>query len=398
MSPQETTPGSPEDPLVLWLLPVPDLGGAARHVLDVARAGIPGHRLVVLCPEGEAAQALRGTGAEVRAGGFGTGAGVLSSVRTLRALVARLRPQAVHSHLAYADVVAFLATAPERLVARCLGTQAPLLVTTEHGIAPQDTAYQSSLARGLLMNALHRIRLAQTDATLAVSQSTRTVMGRKWQARGVQVTPNLTDNQRLRSLVAAARVPRPAGATRYLSLARLAPEKRIDLLLEAFAAVAAEDPGARLEIAGTGPEEQSLRRRAQQLGLAERITWSGAVEAAVAYGRSDVVVQLSEWENWSYTLLDAVVLGLPVVATDVGGNAEVLDGEVLALSGDRSEDVRRVSARLLQAREQAGTVVEHGTVQQMTQRIARAYAVAEQARRARSHRHRGQCARRRKRV
>ena len=39
-------------PTALWVVPVPDFGGVARHVVDMARAGLPGFNLVVLAPEG----------------------------------------------------------------------------------------------------------------------------------------------------------------------------------------------------------------------------------------------------------------------------------------------------------------------------------------------------------
>ena len=45
-------PAESRDRIALWCVPVADLGGVARHVLDAARVGIPGWRLVVLCPEG----------------------------------------------------------------------------------------------------------------------------------------------------------------------------------------------------------------------------------------------------------------------------------------------------------------------------------------------------------
>ena len=59
----------------LWVVPVADLGGVARHVLDVARVGIPGWQVTVLCPDGPLAERLRAQGSAVTAGAFGTEAG-----------------------------------------------------------------------------------------------------------------------------------------------------------------------------------------------------------------------------------------------------------------------------------------------------------------------------------
>ena len=62
-------------PLTLWVVPVADLGGVARHVLDVARVGLPGLRLAVLYPEGPLAERLREQGAAVFTGAVGPDAG-----------------------------------------------------------------------------------------------------------------------------------------------------------------------------------------------------------------------------------------------------------------------------------------------------------------------------------
>ena len=108
-------------PTALWVVPVSDLAGVARHVLDVARAGIPGWRLVFLAPPGDLPERLRELGSEVVEGRFGPDHGLRASVTALRDVVRRVRPAVVHSHLAYADIVAALAVpvdaAPESAVA-----------------------------------------------------------------------------------------------------------------------------------------------------------------------------------------------------------------------------------------------------------------------------------------
>ena len=64
----------------LWIVPVPEFGGVARHVLDVARAGLPGYELYVLAPEGALTRSLKELGVKVFADrSFGTEAGFKSS-------------------------------------------------------------------------------------------------------------------------------------------------------------------------------------------------------------------------------------------------------------------------------------------------------------------------------
>ena len=221
-------------PTALWVVPVSELGGVARHVLDVVRAGLPGWRLVVLCPPGRLVDEVRAAGGAAVAVPFGPEHGLTASLRSLRRAIERLRPAVVHSHLSYADIAAALAT--PRDVA---------LVTTEHGIAADDSVYHGSTAKSALMAQVHRARLRRFDAVIAVSEATRHAMAAKWHPRQ-QVR---RDPQRRRP---GAR-PAPADAgLRVLSLARLAPEKRLADLVAAFALVARDHDDATLTLAGRG--------------------------------------------------------------------------------------------------------------------------------------------------
>ncbi len=317
-----TTPA----PLTLWVVPVADLGGVARHVLDVARVGLPGLRLAVLCPEGPLAARLRGQGSAVFTGDVGPDAGLAASVRTLRTAVRTLRPAAVHTHLAYADLAAFAAFGPGRARRRA---GAPALLSTEHGIAPEDALYNANAAVARAKNLAHRARLRGTDLVIAVAQSTADVLRRKWGAGApLTVVRNGVDGPAVRAAAAGQRRA-PGEGLRILSLSRLAPEKNLDRLVAALPALLERDPGARLTLAGTGPLAAALRAQAEDLGVADAVDLPGFVEPWGTMAEHDVLVQLSSWENLSYTLLDAAAAGLPAVATDVGGNGEILPPERL---------------------------------------------------------------------
>ena len=293
-------------PTALWVVPVSDLAGVARHVLDVARSGIPGWRLVFLTPPGLLPQRLREFGAEVHERPFGPDHGLRSSVTVLRDVVRQVQPAVVHSHLSYADIVAALA-APRGV----------RLVTTEHGIARDDVVYHRSSAKARVMAAAHTARMRRFDAAIAVSEATAAAMGDKWHARsGVVVIRNGVDGMP---------TPRPpASGLRILSLARLSPEKHLPELVAAFAHLVRAHPEATLTIAGTGPEEAALRSQIEGLGLSGSVALPGFVEPTAAMAEHDVLAMLSVWENCSYALLDAAAAGLGVVASDVGGNPELL--------------------------------------------------------------------------
>ena len=279
-------------PTALWVVPVSDLAGVARHVLDVARAGLPGWQLSFLTPPGALPERLRDLGTRVVEAPFGPDHGLRASVASLRDAVRRERPAVVHSHLSYADIVAALAVG-----------RGPRLVTTEHGIARDDVVYHRSTGKARLMAAAHTARLRRFDAAIAVSRATADAMRDKWHPRvPVTVVPNGVD--RLPGLASQ----RTTGL-RILSLARLSPEKRLPVLVDGFAELLAFHPGARLTLAGTGPEEAALRAQVERLGLCEAVVMPGFVDPVAAMAEHDVLAMLSVWENCSYALLDAAVRG-----------------------------------------------------------------------------------------
>ncbi|WP_434176440.1 glycosyltransferase family 4 protein [Brachybacterium conglomeratum] len=353
------------DRIALWCVPVADLGGVARHVLDATRAGIPGWRLVVLCPEGPLVAALRGMGAPVVTGPVSPADGTTAAVRTIRRSLQRLRPDLLHTHLAFADLTGVAAVTG----LRSGRGERIRLVSTEHGISGVRGYYQSGDLQARVKAGAHRARLLRTDRVIAVSDSTAAQVAAQWGS-----------GQKLTVIRNGVDAPQPAlqsrAGLRVLSLARLAPEKNIDQLMQAFAHVAREHPEARLTIAGRGPEEGALRTLAYSRHLEDRVDFPGHLDAGEALGAHDVVVQLSAWENLSYTLLDAVAHGLGVVATDVGGNGEIVPERCLVTAEEaRSPEV--VAARILEQGSDLAVrpgPAEHGlTVTEMTAAIADAY-------------------------
>ena len=367
------------EPVVLWVVPVPEFGGVARHVADVAAAGLPGFELAVLAPAGALTERLKQLGVQVIAAEFGPAAGFVASFKALNTAIDELQPVAVHSHLAYADVVAAAvvnAHKAQRLARRAVTV--PQLVTTEHGIAGDDAVYHGTQLKARGRELMHRVRLWGTDRKIAVSDSTAQQMAAKWGARGVETIYNGVDAAAVRSAVERARAFSPGeGGPRVLSLSRLAPEKGLDVLVDAFAQVAADYPQARLELAGIGPLEQQLREQVRHLGLTDRVSFPGFVDPIQAMGRADVLVQLSVWENCSYTLLDTKSAGLSVVVTAVGGNPEIVsDAELVEplTGGERDRQVTEIAEAMAQAwRREPAADFTWMTNAQMSERIARGY-------------------------
>jgi glycosyltransferase involved in cell wall biosynthesis len=116
------------------------------------------------------------------------------------------------------------------------------------------------------------------------------------------------------------------------AVGRLEPQKRFDLLIEAFADVHADWRNTRLAITGDGSLRESLETQARRLGVADACQFLGhRPDIADLHDAFDLFVQSSEYEGTPNAVLEAMAMETPVVATDVGGTNELVRPHTHAL-------------------------------------------------------------------
>ncbi len=137
------------------------------------------------------------------------------------------------------------------------------------------------------------------------------------------------------------RVAVPLGTTVIGCVAALVPGKGQDALIEAVASLAPERPALELRLIGEGSERPALVALAQRLGISERVRFMGALQAPTEVARAlaalDLFVLASHAEGLPTAILEAMAVGVPVLATSVGGVPEIVhDGETgrLVAPGD----------------------------------------------------------------
>ncbi|NOW46698.1 glycosyltransferase involved in cell wall biosynthesis [Novosphingobium sp. SG751A] len=110
-----------------------------------------------------------------------------------------------------------------------------------------------------------------------------------------------------------------ANAPLFLYVGRLAQQKRIDLLIQAFARVSVDLPEARLRLVGAGPMDEVLKVLAENLGVSDKIEYTGALSGEALYSNyldATALILPSSSEPWGLVVNEALHFGCPVIVSD----------------------------------------------------------------------------------
>lgn len=227
-------------------------------------------------------------------------------------LFRKLKPQVIHAHELFSPTTT--AMAGKRLIG------APV-VTTIHSA--------NEIAR-LAKKFMGTPRLAEfrknVDAFIVINREIEAELARVGIPPERRIfIPNGVDTARFTPLCARERRALRAAfgfgdAPVALYTGRLAPEKQLDRLIQIWNQVRAQIPGAQLALVGEGNAETTLKILA-----GDSVKFFGATNDVVPYLRAaDLFVLPSAFEGFSVALLEALAVGLPALATAVGGNVEVI--------------------------------------------------------------------------
>jgi glycosyltransferase involved in cell wall biosynthesis len=294
---------------VVYVIATWGVGGTPRHLMEMLghldrRSFVP----ALYCfntRRGDPGPQMRALGVEFIDGRLRASLGSPALAAVAVRMAAELRRRRVHIVHSYLFDANFVGTIAGRLA------RVPVVLASKRTLE-----CYGELRKRLAARLANHLAMRVTVPAEAVRRHVHAVEGCPLDK--IVVIPNGIDLTRVP-------VALPSGSPVVGTLGRLDSPKGHTDLLEAAPLILQRIPGARLLLVGDGPERAALVRQAQRLGIADRTEIRGMVhEGANVLSEMSVFVLPSHGEGMSNALLEAMAAGLPVVATDVGGNGEVI--------------------------------------------------------------------------
>lgn len=315
-------------PVVAHVVHSLETGGLENGVVNLVNtAGLHFRHIIVCMATAGALRARLNPAVEVVTIGKRSGHDLAAVVRLVRLLRA-IRPAIVHSrNWAALDAIP---------AARLAGVG--VIVHGEHGREATDPEGRSG-RRNRIRRLIHPL---VTQFVTVSSDLERWLIGAvRLPARKVTAIPNGVDLARFGHSdrqEARRSMGLPDGSLVVGTVGRLDPVKDQAGLLRAFADLLPAHPEAWLMVVGTGPCREDLLGLAARLGISDRVRFLGErLDVPLVLAAMDLFVLPSIAEGMSNTLLEAMASSLPVVATRVGGNSELIEEGIngrLVPSGD----------------------------------------------------------------
>jgi glycosyltransferase involved in cell wall biosynthesis len=305
---------------VMHIHKITGIGGSERHLLTLLPAlrerGVDARFLGLDVPGSDAARFYAELGSaevpfeHVRCTRDVNPRMALDVIKAVR----RGRPDLLHTHLVHADIYGSIAARAGDVP----------FVSSRHN----DDRYLLGPFRHLDRLFARRVR-----RIIAISDAVRRFL----EQAGLPPERLVTVHYGLDTLPDAASEVKPSDlgitpeAPLLLAIGRLTAQKDHATLLRAFARTHGEHPDAVLVILGIGPLEDETRALVSQLGLDGAVVLPGRLEIRDWLERADIFVHTSRWEGFGMVLLEAMLAGLPIVATRVSAVPEVVADNVTGI-------------------------------------------------------------------
>jgi len=368
---------------VLHVLRAP-IGGLFRHVCDLAaEQSARGLQVGIICDASDNSAAVE---RKLEALKPQLGLGIhrvpmarlpswtdTAAVHAVRRIAAEANATILHGHGAKGGAYARLAA--KGLFSR--GHNAHTVYSPHGG----SLHYSKLSIPGALFLTMEQMLLSRTDQFVFVCDFERDAFCKKVGQPSGEIT--IAYNGVHKDEIAP--VARAPDAADLLFIGELRHLKGVDLLLNAMAALKSHRPDLTACIVGDGPDAKAFKTLANDLGLADRVRFPGAMPAREAFSLGRLLVVPSRAESLPYIVLEALAASLPLIAARVGGIPEILEGHedlmvppnaVDPLAAAIDDALAEFPRRQDIARSLTERVASQFSVATMVDRITRSYSAA----------------------
>ena len=349
-------------------------GGAERQLESLVQHSRHAHRVIAVYSGGAVADTMAAAGVDIGVLGMG-GLRKVTAIPRLALRLRRMRPDIVHVHLLTGQLWGIPA-------ARLAGVRT--IISTEHSLMETTIENRPHTAR---LRTLYRMLERMATRTIAVSETTK-VRLQRWGIDPVRISVidngidfaalafNPDDRKAIRQEFSVDGDTELVGA-----VGRLEPVKRFPELLEALAPTLSR--GRReLLLVGAGPLQETLRLRAEQLGVGAAVHLTGPrSDVPALLAGMDVLISASRDETFGMAVLEGLGAGLPVVYAQCPALDEIGErpdwayplADASAEPGSEAADIRRITEVALSVRSE--------TRFPLPASLARAFGITETAER-----------------
>jgi glycosyltransferase involved in cell wall biosynthesis len=316
--------------LILHVITSINRGGAENHLFELIKGQLLlGHKVAVAYLKGGGYWAKDYKKLNVQVFDLGLRFyGEITPLLNLKRVISNLSPDIIHAHMPPAEVYAWLALK---------GSKIPLFITKHN----DENFYRYSFT-----NKIGSLIAKRANKVIAISEAVncyiRTAL--KIPCEKMQTILYGIDTQNFSNVRSSSRQSLrqewgvPSNAWLIGTVARLAPQKSLDILLESFAKYQDKaEMDSRLVIVGNGPLILDLKKQAMRLGIDQLIVWAGFREdIPEVIAAFDCFILTSSYEGFGLVLLEAMASKKPIIATSVSAIPEIVINNVTGLLCERA--------------------------------------------------------------
>ncbi|MDC5259207.1 glycosyltransferase [Acinetobacter baumannii] len=213
-------------------------------------------------------------------------------------------------------------------------------INKKYNIPYVITEHSSAFARGLIPDNLIRSLsevVNNSSKCMAVSKEFCRFLEQNFVGTVWNYIPNIVNNVFLKEKLYSN-----TGVFELINICFLNKNKKVDLIIRAFAKALMQQPNLKLKIGGDGPERINLENLVQELNISHAVTFLGLLsreEVRFRINKASAFILGSDYETFGVVLVEALALGKPVIATKCGGPESIVNPQVGYLVEKNSVDL-----------------------------------------------------------